>query len=98
MRNVLHIKEENIHSLTDNFNSECLFVVSCANRLDGKMAFQPKMIRRTSNVCFICSVHELRDRLDKEEVTKLCRVCARAEARQMRIYKKPQLFIMVRKW
>ena len=102
MRNVFHVIDESVNTLTDNFNQDCLFVVACANKLDGKMAFQPRLTKRKpkvmGTVCFMCGVHTWREVLDSEEVTKLCRACARADVRQSKVSKNPQLNYMCRQW
>lgn len=102
MRNVFHVIEESLNTLTDNFNQDCLFVVACANKLDGKMAFQPRLTKRKTKmmgtVCFMCDVHKLREDLDNEEVQKLCRACAKADVRLSKVSKNPQLNYMHRQW
>lgn len=102
MRNVFHVIEESMNTLTDNFNQDCLFVVACANKLDGKMAFQPRLTKRNpkmmGSVCFMCGIRTWREELDAEEVIKLCRACARADVRLSKASKNPQLNYMHRQW
>lgn len=98
MKNIFHVIEEPLNTLTDNFNQDCLFVVGCANRLDGKMAFQPRLTKRKSVVCFMCGVHTWKEQLDPEEVLKLCRACSKADLRQYKVSKNPLRNYMLRQW
>lgn len=98
MSKVFHISDNPVNTLTDNFNQDCLFVVGCANKLDGKMAFQPRLTKRRGTPCFMCGVHALREELDAEEVVKLCRACAKADRRKFRVSKNALVHYMFRKW
>lgn len=98
MKDIYHVSEEGVFNLADNFKPESTFVVTCANQLDGKMAFQPRLTGRPGQVCFMCALHKYKEQLDYIEVVKLCKACARADARQKRSSKKPLVFYMNREW
>ena len=98
MRNVIHVSENTVFAMTNCFTEENLFVVNCKDRLDGKMAFRPKTIKKIGHICKWCDLNKFRNLLDPKEINRLCPSCQRADARNFSKQKNPQSFRLVREW